>query len=129
MNSDIFLQIQSFLVLVILTLGVQNRKNRKRHVPLMISAILLDLVLVVQVEIARSVLNSAVKIQANDFITNIHITIASLTAVFYVLIVISGIRLLRGHTTLQPLHKKFGWTTFALRILTFGSSFMASSPL
>lgn len=124
---DLFLQLQSFLVILLLSVGLAFRKQPKRHLPLMLTALCIDFALVVEVELFRHVLGTLEKIPGNSLSTNIHILVATATALFYIGMVYTGIRLWKGQGHLRKTHRRMGWTTFVLRILTLITSFMASS--
>jgi hypothetical protein len=51
--SSIIFQAQSILIVALLIYGVYHRKNRYRHVKIMKSAIIWDLLLVAQIELNR----------------------------------------------------------------------------
>jgi hypothetical protein len=64
----------------------------------------------------------------NTLALNIHVTIAISTVVLYAFMVYTGRKLLAGQNEIRPRHKFLGWTTLAMRILTFVTSFWAVVP-
>ena len=129
MHLSHLFQLESTAIILVLGFGIYHRRNKKRHVQLMVTGIIWDLLLVVQVEVAREVVVVATKVGSNTLATNIHIGIAIATVVFYVLVILSGKSLYQGNLSLRNRHKFLGWTTFLLRILTFATSFTATSPI
>ncbi len=124
-TTAIIFQVQSFLILSIILIGVYLRRDRKKHIKLMISAIVWDILLILQIELNRSAIATATKAMSNAMILNIHISLAVSTVFFYFAMLYTGMKFLKGDNKIRPLHKKLGWTTVTLRILTFITSFFA----
>jgi len=122
-------QCQSFLVLVLLTCGIVARKNRAAHLRWMICALILDLALVLQVELTRSVVQSAGTLETNTLLTNIHIALAVANVFSYIITIITGIRLVKGHAAIRTFHRRAGWTSYFIRILVFATSFTANGVI
>ena len=127
-TTAIIFQVQSFLILSMILFGVFVRKKRKLHVKTMLSAIVWDILLILQIELNRSAIMKASKAVSNTMILNIHVSLAVSTVVFYFCMLYTGKKFLAGDNEIRPLHKKLGWTTVALRILTFVTSFFAVAP-
>ena len=128
MSTAVFFQTQSIIIYALMIFGIMKRRNRKIHVPVMSAVLILDVLLILQIELGRSAVEKAANAIVNPIILNIHITFAVLSVVFYVLLVVTGIKLLRGKHTIRPRHRLFGWTAFALRTLTLLTSFFAVIP-
>lgn len=128
MTSAVAFQTQSFIIYALMIFGITKRKNRKIHVPVMSAVLILDVILILQIELGRSAVEKASKALVNPLILNIHVSFAVLSVVFYVLLVITGRKLLKGEHTIRPRHRLFGWTAFALRTLTLITSFFAVIP-
>lgn len=128
MTSALAFQTQSILIYILMVFGISKRRNRKIHVPTMNAVLILDVILILQIELGRSAVEKASKALVNPMLLNIHVTFAVLSVVFYVLLVITGRRLLKGEHTIRPRHRLFGWTAFALRTLTLITSFFAVVP-
>lgn len=106
-----------------MTLGVIKRKNRQQHVPIMYIVILWDILLILQIELTRGAVEKAAKVVTNTMILNIHVSLAVASVVFYVLLLVTGRKLLKGQRSVRGKHKLFGWTAYALRLLTLITSF------
>lgn len=123
-----WMQIQSLCILIVMVIGIINRRKRSNHVTLMSIAMIWDVILILQIELSRSAILKASKAASNALALNIHVAIAVTTVVLYGFMVHSGRKLLAGDNTIRPRHKKLGWTTLAMRILTFATSFLAVAP-
>ncbi len=127
MNSQMFFQIQSFCVITLLTLGVIWSKKRDRHIKTMYTAIIWDIVLILQIELSRNAIFKASKAVTNPVILNIHVTFALLSVLLYFAMIYTGRKFVSGNTEIRPLHKKLGYTTYIMRLLTLITSFWAVS--
>jgi hypothetical protein len=128
MSTAVVFQIQSFLILSTMTLGVYLRKKRSVHIKLMATTIIWDILLILQIELGRGAIIKASNAVSNAMMLNVHVSIAVLTVFFYGGMIYTGRKLLSGDNSIKPLHKKLGWTTWSLRILTFVTSFWAVTP-
>ncbi len=128
MSTAVIFQIQSFLILSLMTVGVYLRRKRSVHIKVMGTTIVWDILLVLQIELNRGAIIKASKAVTNAMMLNIHVSIAVLTVLFYFAMIYTGRRFLNGDNSVRPLHKKLGWTTWTLRILTFATSFWAVTP-
>lgn len=126
-TTAIIFQIQSFLILSLILIGVYFRKHRKTHIKFMLTAIIWDILLILQIELNRNAIAKASKAVSNTMILNIHVSLAVLTVLFYFAMLYTGKKFIGGDSSIRPLHRKLGWTTVALRILTFATSFFAVS--
>jgi hypothetical protein len=125
MTTAIIFQIQSFLILTLIFVGVYLRKDRAKHVKIMGSAIVWDIILILQIELSRSAIAKASQVIQNKMMLNIHVSIAVSTVLFYFAMIFTGRKLLAGQTSIRPKHKVLGWCTVVLRVLTFITSFFA----
>lgn len=122
------MQSQSLCIVLLLTVGIYFRRNRKLHVKIMSVAIIWDILIILQVELSRSAILKASKAMTNALLLNIHVTIAVSSVVLYGFMVYTGRRLLKGDLQIRPRHRLLGWSTYAMRILTFITSFWAVAP-
>lgn len=128
MTTAVVFQVQSILIYSLMIFGICKRKNRKIHVPTMSIVLIWDVILILQIELGRDAVAKAAKALVNPVILNVHVTFAVLSVIFYVLLVITGRKLLKGDSAIRPRHRLFGWTAFALRTLTLLTSFFAVIP-
>ncbi|ATH08397.1 hypothetical protein BIY24_10685 [Halobacteriovorax marinus] len=125
MSSAPIFQIQSILILSLMILGVYLRRMRKTHVKIMSTVIIWDLLLILQIEFTRSAILKASKVMTNPTMLKIHLFFAIGSVILYILMVLSGRKLLSGDISVRPRHKKLGWTTLIFRIMTLVTSYWA----
>ena len=124
-TSAVAFQIQSILVYALMVFGISKRKQRKIHVPTMIAVLTWDILLILQIELGRGAVEKASKALVNPLILNIHVSFAVSCVIFYILLIFTGRKLLKGDNSYRFRHRIFGWTAFALRTLTLITSFFA----
>ena len=125
MSSAVLFQIQSFLIMCTLYVGVYLRKKRKVHIMVQSVAIIWDILLILQIELTRGAIVKASKAVTNEMMLNIHVSIAVSTVILYLLMIYTGRKLIKGDQSIRPRHKALGWTTLVMRTLTFITSFWA----
>ena len=128
MTSAVVFQIQSILIYALMLFGITKRKNRRIHVPTMITVLAWDILLILQIELGRGAVEKASKALINPMLLNIHISFAVSCVVFYILLIFSGRKLLSGNNQYRTRHRLFGWSAFVLRTLTLATSFFAVAP-
>ncbi len=127
MTTTVLFQVQSALILSLIFLGVAWRRQRRKHVRTMIFAILWDVLLIAQIEFSRHAVEKASQVMKNPIILNVHVSLAVSCVVLYVMMGVTGRKLLLGQSNVRPLHRNLGWGTLALRIAVFITSFFAVS--
>lgn len=123
MSSAIF-QIQSILIVSLMLYGVYNRKLPLKHMKIMKTVIIWDLLLVAQIELSRGAIAKASKALTNTTLLNIHVSLAISTVLLYGLIYYTGSKLHRGDETKRSMHKYVGVLTLSTRVLTLITSFL-----
>ena len=126
MSSTVIFQIQSFLIVAIMLLGVYHRRNRKLHVKLMSTTIIWDILLILQIEVSRSAIATASKVMTNPLMLKIHLFFAVGSVLLYFFLIYSGRKLLKNENDIRPKHKVVGMTTVVFRIMTLVTSFWAA---
>ncbi|PIK16202.1 hypothetical protein [Halobacteriovorax sp. JY17] len=127
MNTAPIFQIQSILILSLMILGIYLRRKRKTHVKIMSAVIIWDILLILQIELTRSAIAKAVQVMTNPWMLKVHLFFAIGSVVLYILMIITGRKLLSGDIKIRPKHKTLGWTTLVFRILTLVTSYWAVS--
>ncbi len=127
MSSAVIFQIQSGLILTLMFVGIYFRRNASKHMNIMRTVIVWDILLILQIELNRSAIIKASKAMDNRMILNIHVAIAVTTVVLYFVQIFSGRKLSKGDQSKRSFHKKIGITTTIFRTLTFITSFFAVS--
>lgn len=122
--SAIIFQVQSILIVCLLLYGVYHRRNRYKHIRIMKTAIIWDLILVAQIELTRGAILKASKVTTNSQLLNIHVSLAVSTVLLYAFIFYTGRKLNNGDESIRKKHKVLGVTTLTIRILTLITSFL-----
>lgn len=117
-------QIQSGIILFLIYLALYFRKERKKHVPIILTAIIWDVILILQIELTRGAVEKAVKFTTNKAILNFHVSIAVSVVILYVVLIILGRKLLKGNMAVKPLHRILGCVTVILRTTTLVTSYL-----
>lgn len=125
MSSAVIFQIQSILVFTLMTVGILLRKNRVRHVRIMATALIWDVILILQIELTRSAIGKASGALKNPLILNIHVLLALSSVILYAFMIYTGRKILKNEIEYRSLHKLLGWTTYTVRFLTLVTSFWA----
>lgn len=116
----------STLVLVIIGLGVAFRKRATIHIPLMASAFVLDLALLLYIEFTRHAvekLGETLQTATPDGLLYFHVSVSALTLVLYIVQIMTGIRLFKGGLPNPALHRNYGMLFLTCRLLNYVTSF------
>ena len=122
------MQTQSLLIVALMIIGVRQLPNRARHVKCMAIAMIWDIILILQIELSRQAILKASNAVTNPMWLNIHVSIAVSTVVLYGFMVATGRKVLAGDHQLISRHRKLGYSTLFMRVMTFATSFMAVAP-
>jgi uncharacterized membrane protein YozB (DUF420 family) len=122
------MQLQSICIVLLMALGIFYSRRRQLHVRIMSVAMVWDVLLILQIELSRSAILKASKAMNNALALNVHVSIAVTTVLLYVAMVYTGRKLLAGEAKLRQRHRRLGWTTMLMRILTLLTSFWAVTP-
>lgn len=88
----------------------------------MLTAIIWDILLVLQIQLARGAVQKAVQVNQNHAILNIHVTFAISSVLMYGVMIVLGRALLKGKNV-RIWHKRAGILTLTLRTLTYMTSY------
>lgn len=124
----LLMQLQSLCIVLLMLAGIVLKRNRKLHVKIMSVAMIWDVILILQIELSRSAILKASKALTNTTALNIHVSIAVSTVILYAFMVYTGRAVLAGKNEFRQNHKRLGYITFAMRILTLVTSFWAVAP-
>ncbi len=126
MNSALIFQIQSTLILILLYIGLYFRKTKEKHIKIMITSIVWDILLVLQIELTRGAINKASKAVTNPALLNFHVLIAVTTVLLYFYLLYSGNKLKKGDLKNKALHKNLGFTAITLRTMVYITSYLVA---
>src|SRR3990172_8460074 len=89
------LKLLSVFVCTLLVIGVLNRRRPRRHIPLMLTCLLIDLTMVVYLEVRRGVVES-IPGRAMTPLLIFHIFLSTVVLVLYGVQVFTGLKNARG---------------------------------
>lgn len=113
----------STVVLLLVATGLYFRQRRPEwHLKFMISAFVVDLLLVVYIEVTRHAVETVVS-QVRPLLW-VHAAISLAVLVCYVVMIGLGRRLLAGQVATRATHRTVGFTFCGLRVLNYVTSFM-----
>ena len=92
----------------------------------MLTVIIWDILLVLQIELNRGAVAKAVKVVSNRMILNIHVGLALSTVLIYFAMLYTGGKVLKNNLSYRKKHKWLGLLTVTLRLLTYMTSFFAA---
>lgn len=127
MLSKVIFQSQSSIILLLIYVGLYYRKNRKKHVPIMLTAIIWDILLILQIELTRGAIEKASKVVTNPLLLNFHVSIAVGSVLCYFALIFTGNKLLKGNKNFIKFHKPVGLVAVTLRTLTYITSYFVAS--
>ncbi|RMG41622.1 MAG: hypothetical protein D6719_08225 [Candidatus Dadabacteria bacterium] len=115
MTIEMLIGTASWLIMV---LGYYQRKHRRSHIMLMLTAIFSDLGLVIFLQITRKASQTALEFSL-PLLQQLHILFSLLAVISYIPVLLLGAALIRGKTGLLPYHRVVGMATLILRTLGF----------
>ena len=118
-------KIISTFVVALLCIGLWKRRTPKIHIPVMITAFVMDLLSVLYIEYSRSVIEMVVHEAATmPLLLQIHVPISIIAFLLYFPQIILGIMVRRGNKKVQHWHKKVGYTFVLFRGCNYITSLM-----
>ncbi len=115
----------STFVIVLIAIGIAQRKNTKVHYPIMVTAFLLDLGMVLYIEITREAIKT-VGSSVSGFVW-FHATISTIVLVLYIVQFCIGRSIMKGNVVKKSTHRNIGILFVVLRLTNyFTSMFMGS---
>ena len=123
-TAKIVASVASTFVLVLIVFGLVHRHRRERHVPVMLTAIGIDVANVLFLEIVLAAARKALKVpsEGGSPILIFHIIVSLLTLVGYGSAIYSGRKLLKGGES-RRLHRATAMVVIPLRVLNYVTSF------
>jgi len=117
MTVNMYIATVAWLCLV---LGVLNRKKRKKHVPLMLTGITLDFLLVLYLQVVRDAIQKAAEFSLSA-LQQTHIGFSTLALLLYFPVLYLGSQLVKGKGTprTKSLHVRIALSAFLFRTLGF----------
>lgn len=116
----------STLVVFLIFLGWKFRKRAEIHIPLMASAFVLDLGLLLYIEFTRHAIETIrvdIVSAADEKLLYFHVLVSAIMLVLYFIQIGTGIRLARGHAVSRAFHRNSGYAFILCRLLNYVTSF------
>ena len=108
----------------LLMIGYYKRRERRFHIPLVLSGIILDYALVLYLQFTRDAIQTAISFKLT-LLQQMHIGVSTIAILMYLPIIWFGLKLVNG--TASPmeraLHGRLARFALALRTLGFGLMF------
>jgi hypothetical protein len=120
-------KVQSVLIISLMYFGAYIHAQRSLHVKIMSTAIIWDILLILQIELTRSAINTATKALTNTAVLNFHISIAVISVILYGFLFKTGRQILKGDNSVLPYHKKLAYTCLTLRTLVVITSYFTKA--
>ncbi len=124
--TTLVFQLQSLFIVFLMIYGVKNAKrNRQLHKKIMLSAVVWDLLLILQIELTRSAIAKAASVMTtpHQLLFYIHLFFAIGTVLLYPIVLYSGNKLLNQGATHKKAHRLLGFVTLLMRICTLFTSY------
>lgn len=106
----------SLLILIFILLGLHQRRVKKNHILLMLTAFTLDVLLLLYVEVTREAIGTALKVPP-PFVL-FHIGVSVMTLIFYGIQIKTGIKMYKTGV-LSPFHKRGAILFLVFRLSNF----------
>ncbi len=111
----------SFVVLLIIAVGILFRKNRKVHIPLMLLAFVCDMSLVLYIEFTRKAVEQVISGLPPSLLA-FHVTTSIIVVLLYLALIVSGIQIVKGKTDRQLWHRRLATAFLIGRMINFVTS-------
>lgn len=115
----------STFVICLIAVGIMFHRKLEIHIPLMVTAFVLDLILVLVIEIDRYAVHKVmeeVTAAAPDIFVIFHASVSLLVILFYIALGITGSKTIKDRSKLS-VHKKLAYCFIVLRLINYVTSF------
>ncbi|MFN8615342.1 MAG: hypothetical protein U0003_05480 [Vampirovibrionales bacterium] len=123
-NNTVF-PVLSTLVLVLIALGLKHRRVPGKHIPLMLSALLIDVGMVLWLEWHRQAVEQVV--EGVSGLLLFHVCVSTLVVVLYIGLLITGIRQAKGIALSTQWHRWMAIAFVVGRLINYVTSFFVGS--
>ena len=114
------LRVLNVLIFILLLIGFANRRQARIHVPIMVTAFVMDMLMLLYIEFTRHAIEHA--IGETTLTMKVHLAASLLVVILYVGQIITGIRKKRGRTSRW--HGKAGVVFLTARFVNLVTSFL-----
>lgn len=117
--------ILSTLVLLLIGIGLKYRKVNRIHIPVMITAFVIDLGMVLYLELNRAAVEQVVS--GVEGLLLFHVIVSSLVVVLYLALFATGFRLFKRVTVSPKLHRTLAMAFVLGRLINYVTSYFVGS--
>lgn len=114
------LKLISVFTCLLIFIGIYYRKNRKRHVPIMLTAFSVDVVMLLYIELTRNAIKTSLH-APHPFVT-FHVGISVILMILYLIQIWTGFKLYRSGT-MRSTHRKMAVAFVVFRLANLVTSF------
>ena len=122
MDRAVISHLASWIIYTIIWIGIYNRFDKILHRKIMITAFILDVLLVLYIEIGREAVKQAFEFP--DGWLGVHIIFSLLTIVLYLLMIAVGQKLFKGNESIRGLHIKLAYTFLFVKSMNLVTSYL-----
>ena len=111
---------------ILVALGLMTRKDTSKHVPLMLSAFVVDFILLIMIEFtdhAVEVVVEEVQNPAMNMFTIFHASISTVLLLLYFALIYTGFARLKDRTKFVQLHKILAYAFIIFKLTNFITAF------
>ena len=111
---------------ILVALGLMTRKDTSKHVPLMLSAFVVDFILLIMIEFtdhAVEVVVEEVQNPAMNMFTISHASISTVLLLLYFALIYTGFARLKDRTKFVQLHKILAYAFIIFKLTNFITAF------
>ncbi|WP_373533133.1 hypothetical protein [Vampirovibrio sp.] len=119
----------STVAVLLIFAGWKFRKRAEVHIPLMVSAFVIDFSLLLYIEWTRhaiETLQTDVSTAASEWLLYFHVLVSAIMLVLYWVQIGTGIRLAKGKEVSRIFHKNAAYAFLAFRLLNYVTSFFVA---
>ncbi|MEB3287313.1 MAG: hypothetical protein VKJ04_07405 [Vampirovibrionales bacterium] len=121
----------STFILALIGIGLWKRRDMKIHVPAMLAAFGLDVMLVLIIEINRQAIETvaaSVKTPDAHALLLFHVSVSLATVILYAVLTYLGFKVLKGNRGLLKLHRNLAAVFLLCRLANYVTSFYVIQP-
>ncbi len=119
----------SSIAVLLIALGWKFKKRAEIHIPLMASAFVLDLSLLLYIEFTRHAIETLQKditTATHEGLLYFHVMVSAIMLILYFVQIGTGIRLAKGNAVSRVFHKNAAIAFVACRLLNYVTSFFVT---
>ena len=121
MDRTLLTQLISVIIFSLIVYGVTVRTEREKHMKIMLSAFVLDVLLVFFIEFGRNAVAKALGFPGG--LLGFHIIVSVLTILLYIWMIFTGFKLYKNDEEYRFLHRNLAYAFLGCRTINLITSF------